>query len=107
MANAVTVKDTILGIGDTIKVHYLFKEGGKEKRQIFEGILMAISGMDDNKMFTVRKVTKSKVGVERIFPVNSPFIEKVETTKKGSVRRAKIYFIRDMSDKLIRERLTP
>lgn len=106
MANTVTVKETTLGIGDTVKVHYLFKEGGKEKRQVFEGILMAISGMEDNKMFTVRKMTKSKVGVERIFPVHSPFIEKVETSKKGIARRAKLYFIRDMSDREIRERLS-
>ncbi len=106
MANAVTVKDTTLGIGDTVKVHYLFTEAGKEKRQVFEGTLMAIKGMDENKMFTVRKMTKSKVGVERIFPVNSPFIEKVDVAKKGVVRRAKIYFIRGMSDRLIRERLS-
>lgn len=107
MANAMIIKDITMGIGDTIKVHYLFKDGDKEKRQIFEGILMAIKGMGENKMFAVRKMTKSKVGVERIFPVNSPFIEKIEVSKKGSTRRAKIYFIRDMSDREIRERLTP
>lgn len=106
MANAITVKDTTLGIGDTVKVHYSFNEAGKKKLQIFEGILMAIKGMNENKMFTVRKMTKSKVGVERIFPVNSPFIDKVDVAKKGIVRRAKIYFIRGMSDRLIRERLS-
>lgn len=84
MANAITVKDTTLGIGDTIKVHYSFNEGGKKKLQIFEGILMAIKGMQENKMFMVRKMTKSKVGVERIFPVNSPFIDKVDVAKKGN-----------------------
>ncbi|OGK17666.1 50S ribosomal protein L19 [Candidatus Roizmanbacteria bacterium RIFCSPHIGHO2_02_FULL_40_13b] len=106
MANVITVKEISAHIGDTVKIHYLFKEGEKEKRQIFEGILMATSGMVENKMFTVRKMTKSKIGVERIFPINSPSIEKIEVAKKGSVRRSKIYFIRDMSEKDIRERLS-
>lgn len=106
MANVITVKEIPAHIGDTIKVHYLFKEGEKEKRQIFEGILVSTSGMVENKMFMVRKMTKSKIGVERIFPINSPSIEKIEVSKKGSVRRAKVYFIRDMSEKDIRERLS-
>lgn len=106
MANVITVKEIPAHIGDSVKVHYLFKEGEKEKRQIFEGILMATGGMMENKMFTVRKMTKSKIGVERIFPVNSPSIEKIEVAKKGTARRAKVYFIRNMSEKEIRERLS-
>lgn len=105
MANSLTIKDKIVHVGDLIKVYYKFKEGEKFKEQIFNGILMAIKGSGNNKMFTVRKGTKDKIGVERIFPVNSPYIQKLSIVKKGKVRRAKIYFIRNLSESELRQRL--
>lgn len=105
MANTITIKETAVHSGDTVKIHYTFKEGDKEKKQIFEGIVLAIKGHGVNKMFTVRKMTKSKIGVERIFPATSPFIEKVIVSKKGKTRRSKLYFIRDKSEREIKDRL--
>lgn len=106
MANKITIKDVEMKIGDTVKIYYKFKEGDKEKSQAFEGILMAIKGTGNNKMFRVRKLTKDKIGVERIFPVISPFIEKIKVSGKGNARRAKLYFIRRFSGRDLRERLT-
>lgn len=105
MANRVTIKETTISVGDMIKIHYQFREGEKIKTQIFRGILMAIRGSGKNRMITVRKQSKAKIGVERIFSVNSPFLKKVELIKKGRVRRAKIYFIREMSESEIRRRI--
>lgn len=106
MANSITIKDTTVQIGDTVKIYYKFKEKEKHKDQIFEGILIRIKGEKNNKMFTVRRLSKEKIGVERIFPIISPFISKVVVAKKGNVRRAKLYFIRGLSDTHLRERLS-
>jgi large subunit ribosomal protein L19 len=106
MANSITIKNTLVHIGDTIKIYYKFKESDKFKEQIFSGILIAVKGSGINKMFTVRKGTKDKIGVERIFPINSPYINKVSISKKGLVRRAKIYFIRNLSESELRHRLS-
>jgi len=85
--------------GYTIKVHQKIKEGEKERIQIFEGLVIAIKhGKGINATITVRKVT-SGIGVERIFPIHAPFIEKIEVVKKGKVRRAKLYYIRHKSAK--------
>jgi len=105
MANTATVKDNTIKIGDQIKVYYTFKDGEKTKQQIFAGIVIMIKGDADNKMFTVRKVGKDKIGIERIFPTASPYIEKVETVKSANPRRAKLYFIRKISDRTLRDRL--
>lgn len=80
--------------GDTIRVHYLIKEGDKERVQIFEGTVMRIRGEDLNKTFTVRKISNG-VGVERTFPYHSPWIANIEIVKKGKVRRAKLYYLRN------------
>lgn len=106
MANSITIKGETIHIGDTVKIAYKFKEADKTKQQTFAGILMAIKGEGNNKMFTVRKIGVDNIGVERIFPVISPFIDKVKRVKKGKVRRAKIYFIRHLSDAELRERLS-
>jgi large subunit ribosomal protein L19 len=106
MANVITVKGTTLNIGDTIKLTYKFSEGEKSKEQIFEGMLMKIKGDGDNKMFTVRKVGKDKIGVERIFSILSPYIVKIEVVKKTTARRSKLYFVRGLSDKVLRLRLS-
>ena len=105
MANSITIKDTKVKIGDTIAITYKFKDKDKEKSQIFKGIVISIKGSSVNKMFTVRKMTRSKIGVERIFPIISPFIDKVDVLKSGTVKKAKAYFIRDKSEREIAERL--
>lgn len=105
MANSLTFKETTVHVGDQIKVYYKFKEGEKLKEQIFSGILMAIKGEGNNRMITVRKISKAGIGVERIFPINSPFFNKVVLVRKGRVRKAKIYFIRNWSETEIRRRI--
>ena len=91
--------------GDTVRVHVRVVEGGKERTQIFEGIVMKIRGSGMGKSFTVRRIASGGVGVERIFPFNSPAVRKVEVVRKGKVRRAKLYYIRNIRGKLrIKER---
>jgi large subunit ribosomal protein L19 len=79
--------------GDTVKVHVKVKEGEKERIQIFQGVVIGIKGGGMRTSFTVRKIA-SGVGVERIFPLNSPTIDKMEVVRHGRVRRAKLYFLR-------------
>lgn len=85
-------------VGDRIKVYVRVVEGEKERIQPFEGDVISIRGIGLNKTFTVRKIA-SGVGVERIFPFNSPKISKIEIIKEGSVRRAKLYYLRNLSGK--------
>ena len=88
-------------IGDTVKVHFKIVEGDTERVQVFEGIVMAKKNFGLRKTFTVRKISYG-VGVERIFPVNSPRIEKVEVVRHGKVRKSKLYYLRDRSGKASR-----
>ncbi|MCB5234749.1 MAG: 50S ribosomal protein L19 [Candidatus Cloacimonetes bacterium] len=88
-------------VGDTVKVHYKIKEGGKERIQIFQGIVIQKRGAGVSKSFTVRKVS-SGVGVERIFPQNSPNIDKLEIVRHGQVRRAKLFYLRSAKGKASR-----
>lgn len=104
---------TLIKVGDTIQVHYRILEkekvSGKTKRevkeevreriQIFEGILIKIKGEKENKMFTVRKIGAGRIGIERIFPLASPWIKKISVKKTGKVRRAKLYYLRDIQGK--------
>ena len=85
-------------IGDTVKVSVKVKEGEKERVQAYEGVVIAKKGSGIRETFTVRRVSFG-IGVERTFPMNSPRIEKVVVTRKGKVRRAKIYYIRNLSGK--------
>jgi len=87
--------------GDRIRVQVRVIEGDKERLQNFEGDVISIRGNGNNKTFTVRKIS-SGVGVERIFPVNSPKIAKIELVKQGDVRRAKLYYLRNLSGKAAR-----
>ncbi len=89
------------GPGDNIAVSYKIKEGNKERIQIFKGVVIQIKGEGSNKRFTVRKISNN-VGVERIFPFNSPFIEKVELLRQGKVRRARLYYLRGLTGKKAR-----
>ena len=85
---------TPFNVGDTIKVHTRVVEGGKERVQIFAGIVLARSGTGVNAAFTVRKISYGE-GVERVFPVHTPRISKIEVTSKGKVRRAKLHYLRE------------
>jgi large subunit ribosomal protein L19 len=87
--------------GDTITVHYKIKEGNKERIQNFRGVVIQLNGEGLTKTFTVRKMS-GNVGVERVFPLYSPFIDLIEVNKKGSVRRAKLYYLRELTGKKAR-----
>lgn len=88
-------------VGDTVKVHVIIREGDKERIQIFRGDVIAKRGGSLKATFTVRKVSFG-VGVERIFPVHSKMIKTVEVVRKASVRRAKLYYLRDLKGKAAR-----
>jgi large subunit ribosomal protein L19 len=92
--------------GDTVTVHYKIKEGEKERTQLFTGVVIQRKNERATASFTVRKISNG-VGVERIFPVASPFIEKIEIGKVGKVRRAKLFYLRNLTGKAarIREKL--
>jgi len=106
-------KSVTFHVGDTIRVHYKLiekeKVAGKTKRevkeethertQVYEGIVIGIKGVAENIMFTVRKIGVGAVGIERIFPIVSPWIRKIEIKKHGDVRRAKLYYLRDRTGK--------
>ncbi|MDX9848412.1 MAG: 50S ribosomal protein L19 [Tenuifilaceae bacterium] len=87
--------------GDTVTVHYKIKEGNKERIQSFRGVVIQRKGSGATETFTVRKISGG-VGVERIFPYHSPFIDKVEVNKAGKVRRARIFYLRDLTGKKAR-----
>jgi len=84
--------------GDTVAVNYKIKEGDKERIQVFRGVVLQIKGVGASKSFTVRKISHG-VGVERVFPINSPFIADIKNLKKGAVRRARLYYLRGLSGK--------
>ncbi|KPK79524.1 MAG: 50S ribosomal protein L19 [Bacteroides sp. SM23_62_1] len=87
--------------GDTVTVHYKIVEGNKERIQQFKGVVLQRKGTGINATFTVRKMS-GNIGVERIFPLASPFIEKIEINKKGHVRRARIFYLRSLTGKKAR-----
>jgi large subunit ribosomal protein L19 len=89
------------GPGDTVKVHVKIKEGEKERIQVFQGVVISKRKGTVNATFTVRKVSYG-IGVERIFPLHSPVISKVEVVSRGRVRRAKIYYLRKLRGKAAR-----
>ena len=90
------------GAGDTVTVFYKIKEGEKERTQFFKGVVIQRRGSGMTETFTIRKIGANSVGVERIFPVNSPILEKIEINKKGSVRRARIFYLRELTGKKAR-----
>ena len=87
--------------GDTITVHYKIKEGSKERIQQFRGVVLQRKGKGHTETFTVRKMS-GNIGVERIFPIASPFIEQIEINKRGKVRRARIFYLRNLTGKKAR-----
>jgi len=113
MANQTTWNTIQIRVGDTVRVHYKLieheknakktkrevKEETRERVQIFEGIIIAIKGSAENQMITVRKIGVGAIGIERIFPIVSPWIKKIEVKKHGEVRRAKLYYLRARTGK--------
>lgn len=103
MTLIITHNRVVFGIGDKVKVYQKIVEGEKERTQIFEGIVIAIRNRGENRSFTVRKMGIQNIGIERIFPLSSPLIRKIEVVKKGTqgVRRSKLYYIRNKSSQQI------
>ena len=103
MAITAQHKEVTFGVGDKVKVFQRIKEREKARFQSFEGIVLGIKGSLENTSFTVRRVGEANIGIERIFPLYSPTIEKIEVTRKGGegIRHAKIYYIRGKSKKQV------
>ena len=95
MAQHFKYKDQSISVGDTIRVHQEIVENDKKRIQIFEGIVIAIKNRQTNRSFTVRKISASSVGVEKIFPAHLPSIKKIEIKRQGQARRSKLYYLRD------------
>lgn len=91
----------VFGSGDTITVYYKIKEGNKERIQFFKGVVIQRKGSKVTETFTIRKMSGG-VGVERIFPINSPLIDKIKVEKKGRVRRSRIFYLRNLTGKSAR-----
>ncbi len=87
--------------GDTLRVHVKVSEGGKERIQVFQGVVIGRKGSGSRESFTVRKISGG-VGVERVFPLHSPSIDRIELVRQGRVRRAKLYYLRDLAGKAAR-----
>ena len=106
MALKIIHKDVEFGIGDKVKVFQKIKEAeGTVRSQVFDGIVIAIKNRGENTTFTVRKIGEAGIGIERIFPLSSPFLEEVRVVKKGTsgVRRAKLYYARSQSPREIEQ----
>ena len=88
----------VFGSGDTVTVYYKIKEGNKERIQFFKGVVIQRKGTGSTETFTIRKMSGG-IGVERIFPVYSPLIDKIEVNKRGKVRRSRIYYLRQLTGK--------
>ena len=87
--------------GDTVSVHYKIREGNKERVQVYQGVVIQRNSVGTTETFTVRKVSNG-IGVERIFPINSPNIDKIDVNSVGKVRRSKLYYLRDLTGKAAR-----
>ena len=89
------IKDQDVKIGDEVELNTVYVDAGKEKKQKFQGIVIAVKNKGENKTFTVRKISNDGIGIERIFPANWPWLESIVVKKHNKVRRAKLYYMRD------------
>ncbi len=96
-----TKPEAKFGPGDTVRVHVRIKEGDKERIQVFQGTVIQRRGVGSGATFTVRKITQG-IGVERVFPLYSPNVSKIDLVKQGQVRRAKLYYLRDLRGRAAR-----
>ncbi len=101
MAISTTITGTAVHVGDLVRIHQKVMEGDKERIQIFEGLVIGIRGRGESQTFTVRKIAVGGIGVEKIFPVVTPWIAKIEVKKHGTVRRAKLTFVRAKSQRQV------
>lgn len=106
MANSFKHADQVYNVSDTVDVVYRIKEGEKERQQKFTGMVLQVRGKDEaTRMVTIRKITRSGIGVERIIPVSSPFIASIKLAKKGNYKKSKAYFVRGLSDQQLRHKI--
>lgn len=106
MANSFSYNDKKFNIGDTVKLTYRIIEGEKTRSQLFEGILLKVKGDSfENRMITIRKMSKTGIGVERILPLSSPNIQGIDVVKKTSYTKAKLYFTRTLSEQKIKHKI--
>jgi len=102
-AEGLKAEKPVFGVGDGVRVHVKIKEGDKERVQVFAGTVIARDGRGSTETFTVRRMSFG-VGVEKVFPVHSPYIEKVEVERSSKIRRAKLYYLRELTGKKARLR---
>jgi large subunit ribosomal protein L19 len=95
MAIKAVHQQTSFQVGDTVKVHHKFQVNDKTQTQVFEGVVIAIKGRGVSKTFTVRKIAADAIGVEKIWPLHNPNLIKIEVKRRGKVRRAKLYYLRE------------
>lgn len=106
MANSITFNEAKLKVGDTVSLNYKFKEGEKERTQLFKGILIKITGADlQRRTITIRKISKTGIGIERIIPLASKNIVSLKLDKPGSYTKSKLFFIRDLTEAETRNKL--
>lgn len=106
MANSFAYKGKFFSIGDTLSLYFKIKESDKVRTQIFKGILLKVKGdSDENRMITVRKISRSGIGVERIIPLKSPYLSDIKLIKKSHYSKAKAIFIRHLSESEVKRRL--
>jgi len=106
MANSISYKETVLNIGDTVSLSYKIKEGEKTRQQLFKGVLINIKGDSEaNRMITLRKMSKTGIGIERIIPLSSPHIASIKVDKKSNFRKAKLFFARGLTEAELKRKL--
>lgn len=106
MANSFKHQDKTFNVSDTVDLVYRIKEGEKERQQKFTGMVLQVRGRDEStRMITIRKITRSGIGVERIIPLASPYIASIVVTKKGNYQKAKAFFVRGLSDQQLRRKI--
>lgn len=106
MSNSFTFGKQRIGIGDTVNMTYKFVDGEKQRQQLFQGIVIKVKGANpENRMFTVRKISRSGIGIERIIPITSPYLVDLKLVKKSNFHKSKLYFIRELSEQQVRTKL--